>query len=56
MSSLPLRWPAAISYLFIAAKETGSSGRWDATGFDPARVASEHAIPEGYEVLGIYER
>ena len=46
----------AMSHFFLAAREMGWSGRWHATGFDPARVASEHAIPEGYEVLGIYER
>lgn len=46
----------AMAHFFLAAKEMGWSGSWQATGFDPARVAMEHAIPEGYEVLGIYER
>jgi len=38
------------------AREMGWSGRWYATGFGPATVAVEHAIPDGYEVLGIYRR
>ncbi len=46
----------AMSHFFLAAREMGWSGRWDATEFDPARVATEHAIPDGYEVLGIYKR
>jgi len=46
----------AMSHFFLAAREMGWSGRWHATGFDLASVASEHAIPEGYEVLGIYKR
>jgi len=46
----------AMSHFFLAAREMGWSGRWHATGFDSARVASEHAIPDGYEVLGIYKR
>jgi len=46
----------AMAHFFLAAREMGWSGRWYVTGFDPARIAVEHAIPEGYEVLGIYER
>jgi len=44
----------AMSHFFLAAKELGSVGKWDVTGFDPAQVAEQHAIPEGYEVLGTY--
>ena len=46
----------AMAHFFLAGREMGWSGRWQATGFDPATVATEHAIPEGYEVLGIYRR
>jgi nitroreductase len=46
----------AMSHFFLAAKEMGWSGSWQATGFDPAQVAKAHAIPHGYEVLGIYRR
>ena len=41
---------------FLAAREMGWSGSWQVTGFDPAQVAKAHAIPDGYEVLGIYKR
>jgi hypothetical protein len=34
----------------------GWSGSWQVAGFDPAQVAKAHAIPDGYEVLGIYRR
>ncbi|MGA7677856.1 MAG: nitroreductase family protein [Dehalococcoidia bacterium] len=44
----------AMSHFFLAAKEMGWSGSWQVTGFDPAQMAKAHAIPEGYEVLGIY--
>ena len=44
----------AMSHFFLAAKEMGWSGSWQVTGFDPAQVVRAHAIPEGYEVLGIY--
>jgi nitroreductase len=46
----------AMSHFFLAAKEMGWSGSWQVTGFDPAQVAKAHAIPHGYEVLGIYRR
>jgi nitroreductase len=46
----------AMAHFFLAAKEMGWDGKWQVTGFDPARVAKAHAIPEGYEVLGIYRR
>jgi nitroreductase len=46
----------AMSHFFLAAKEMGWSGSWQVTGFDPARLAKTHAIPDGYEVLGIYGR
>jgi hypothetical protein len=45
-----------MAHFFLAAKEMGWDGKWQVTGFDPARVAKAHAIPEGYEVLGIYRR
>jgi nitroreductase len=44
----------AMSHFFLAAKEIGWSGSWQVTGFDPEQVAKAHAIPGGYEVLGIY--
>jgi nitroreductase len=46
----------AMSHFFLAAKEMGWSGSWQVTGFDPEEVAKAHAIPSGYEVLGIYTR
>ena len=46
----------AMAHFYLAAREMGWSGKWHVTGFDPARVAMEHAIPEDYEVLGIYKR
>ncbi len=46
----------AMAHFFLAAKEMGWSGSWQVTGFDPAQVAKAHAIPAGYEVLGIYGR
>ena len=46
----------AMSHFFLAAKEMGWSGSWQVTGFDPVQVARAHAIPDGYEVLGIYRR
>lgn len=46
----------AMAHFFLAAREMGWSGQWCVTGFDPAQIVAEHAIPEGYEVLGIYER
>jgi len=46
----------AMAHFFLAAKEMGWSGSWQVTGFDPAQVAKAHAIPDGYEVLGIYRR
>ncbi len=46
----------AMSHFFLAAKEMGWDGKWQVTGFDVAQVASEYAIPAGYEVLGIYRR
>ncbi len=44
----------AMSHFFLATREMGWRGSWQVTGFDPAQVAKEHAIPAGYEVLGIY--
>jgi nitroreductase len=46
----------AMAHFFLVAREMGWSGSWYVTGFDGTRIAIEHAIPEGYEVLGIYER
>jgi nitroreductase len=46
----------AMAHFFLAAKEMGWNGSWQVTGFDPAQVARAHAIPGGYEVLGIYRR
>ena len=46
----------AMAHFFLAAREMGWSGTWQVTGFDPALMAREHAIPEGYEVLGVYNR
>jgi len=46
----------AMAHFYLATREMGWSGKWRVTGFDPAMVAMEHAIPEGYEVLGIYKR
>lgn len=44
----------AMAHFFLAAKELGWKGSWHVTGFDAAQVAERHAIPAGYEVLGIY--
>jgi nitroreductase len=44
----------AMVHFFLAAKELGSAGKWQVTGFDAAQVAEQRSIPEGYEVLGIY--
>jgi nitroreductase len=44
----------AMSHFFLAAKEMGWSGSWQVTGFDPTQVVKAHAIPDSYEVLGIY--
>lgn len=46
----------AMSHFFLAARELGWKGSWQVTGFDPARVAQQHTVPAGYEVLGIYRR
>ena len=46
----------AMAHFFLSAREMGWSGRWHVTGFDSARVAADHFIPNGYEVLGIYKR
>jgi nitroreductase len=46
----------AMAHFFLAAKEMGWSGKWQVTGFDPAQVAKAYAIPDDYEVLGIYRR
>ena len=46
----------AMAHFFLAAREMGWRGRWHVAGFDPARMAVEHGIPEGYEVLGVYKR
>ena len=45
----------AMSHFFLVAKEMGWSGSWRVTGLDPAHVAKAHAIPDGYEVLGVYK-
>ena len=45
----------AMAHFFLSAREMGWGGQWYVTGFDPAQVATEHAIPAGYEVLGIYK-
>jgi nitroreductase len=44
----------AMAHFFLAAGELGWKGSWHVTEFDPAQVAEQHAIPAGYEVLGIY--
>ena len=44
----------AMAHFFLAAKELGSTGKWQVTRFNPAQVAEQHAVPAGYEVLGIY--
>jgi len=46
----------AVAHFFLAAKEMGWNGKWHVTGFDAAQVTRAHAIPEGYEVLGIYRK
>ncbi|UCH50609.1 MAG: nitroreductase family protein [Chloroflexota bacterium] len=46
----------AMAHFFLAAKEIGWDGSWHVTGFDPVHVVKQYAIPEGYEVLGIYRR
>ncbi|MBL7208864.1 MAG: nitroreductase family protein [Dehalococcoidia bacterium] len=46
----------AMSHFYLAAGEMGWSGSWHVAGFDPAKVTSEHAVPEGHEVLGTYKR
>jgi nitroreductase len=46
----------AMAHFFLAAKELGSVGKWQVTGFNPSQVAEQHAVPAGYEVLGIYRR
>ena len=46
----------AMAHFLLAAKEIGWSGKWQVTGFEPTRVAKTYAIPEGYEVLGLYNR
>ena len=43
-----------MAHFFLAAKELGSTGKWQVTGFDTAQVAEQRSIPEGYEVLGIH--
>jgi nitroreductase len=44
----------AMAHFLLAARELGWKGSWHVTGFDPAQVAKQHAIPAGFEVLGIY--
>lgn len=46
----------AMSHFFLAAEELGWKGKWHITGFDPAHVAGQHAVPPGYEVLGLYKK
>jgi nitroreductase len=46
----------AMAHFFLAAKELDWKGNWHVTGFEPVQVAKAHAVPDGYEVLGIYRR
>ena len=46
----------AMAHFFLAAKEMGWNGQWRVTGFDPAQMAKAYAVPEDYEMLGIYRR
>ncbi len=46
----------AMAHFFLAAKELGWKGSWSVAGFDPAQVAEQHAVPAGYEVLGLYKK
>lgn len=46
----------AMAHFYLAAKELGWQGSWLVSGFVPAQVAEQRAIPQGYEVLGIYRR
>ena len=46
----------AMAHFFLAAREMGWVGEWHVTGFDPVEVATARAIPDGYEVLGVYRR
>lgn len=46
----------AMSHFFLTAKELGWKGGWHITGFDPAQLAKQHAVPAGYEALGIYKK
>ena len=46
----------AMAHFYLAAKELGWKGKWRVAGFDPSHVAKHHAVPDGYEVLGIYNR
>jgi len=46
----------AMSHFFLAAREIGWQGSWQVTGFDSLQVARKYAIPQDYEVLGIYRR
>jgi len=45
-----------MSHFYLAAKELGWRGKWQVTGFDPEQVTEKHAVPAGYEVLGIYKK
>jgi nitroreductase len=46
----------AMAHLYLTARELGWKGSWSVAGFDPAQVAARHAVPNGYEVIGIYRR
>jgi nitroreductase len=46
----------AMAHFYLSAKELGWKGSWHVTGFDPAQVAKQHAVPDGYELLGIYKK
>jgi len=46
----------AMAHFFLSAREMGGNGRWHVTGFDPTEVATEHGIPDGYEVLGVFKK
>ncbi len=46
----------AMSHFFLSARELGWKGKWQVSGFDPTHMIKKHAVPRGYEVLGIYRR
>ncbi len=46
----------AMCHFYLSAKELGWKGKWQVAGFDPSQVAEKHAVPNSYEVLGVYNR